>query len=610
MKILLCVLYKLKKLKYLIFYKLGVKKRLMLFFSVIIILPLLSVSIISYFRFSAYVGNKTLDHKMEITRNALDEILSNKIMDEKLSDQVLKSINTQLIVPEPNNTNPYGAITNFKTVSNNLGAMQEMVDVNGILVIGEGNKYFYSNTNIIPLKNLDVFKDSIKYQDIFSNIGKNVWVPLYSDVLTYDVKKTEAAYLYIIRMIDFKISNMQSVKGTTIIQLKQERYFNVIERTLSEKGEYAALVDSEGIILCHTKNNELMGTRLKDDIFPEIKNEQGAFRKTIDNTQYLVQYTKNIGSGWSIIQYIPYDNILAKSREIRDFTLIVMGIFLIIAMLLSLIFSKNISDPVIRMKKAMDTFGEGNLKYRIQNDREDEFGRLYESFNIMTEEIKVLLQKIDENSRQRRKLELNILEYQINPHFLYNTLESINWMAQKAGHTEIGDIVSALAKYFRIGLSKGKEQIRIEEELEHVNNYLIIYQFRYMGCFKFVFDIEKEILQCKTVKLIIQPLVENAIKYGISKSDNTGYIKISGRKENDRIIFEVEDNGKGIEESKLSIIKKMLKESMNPEDYTGGIGLVNVNQRIKLNFGENYGIDIESQAGYGTKVTINIPVIY
>jgi two-component system sensor histidine kinase YesM len=255
----------------------------------------------------------------------------------------------------------------------------------------------------------------------------------------------------------------------------------------------------------------------------------------------------------------------------------------------------------------MDKFGAGDLMLRTSTDRNDEIGKLQQSFNLMADDIKNLLQKIENENKQRRILELNILEYQINPHFLYNTLDSINWMAQKSGQKDISEMVTALARFFRIGLSKGKEFIKIRDELEHANSYLIISKIRFKECFEFKFDVSEEILEYKTVKLILQPVIENAIKHGIDKDGKDGLIEIKGKLDEGTVILSVTDNGKGIDEEHLKVLRKLLINTSRMDDYGGGIGLINVNQRIKLNFGSEYGLGIESKLGYGTTVYIRIP---
>jgi two-component system sensor histidine kinase YesM len=397
--------------------------------------------------------------------------------------------------------------------------------------------------------------------------------------------------------------------GYSIVQLEYERIYNILKDTaFMDKGEYSVLVDENGTIICHTNNSGFIGSKIEYKIQRKLdEGNEGSFFDTVNGEDYLMLYVKDKDSEWSIVQVIPYRNILEKSREIRNFTIMVMLLFLTLALILAVIFSNNITYPIIKLKNVMDKFGAGDLMLRTSTDRNDEIGKLQQSFNLMADDIKNLLQKIENENKQRRILELNILEYQINPHFLYNTLDSINWMAQKSGQKDISEMVTALARFFRIGLSKGKEFIKIRDELEHANSYLIISKIRFKECFEFKFDVSEEILEYKTVKLILQPVIENAIKHGIDKDGKDGLIEIKGKLDEGTVILSVTDNGKGIDEEHLKVLRKLLINTSRMDDYGGGIGLINVNQRIKLNFGSEYGLGIESKLGYGTTVYIRIP---
>jgi two-component system, sensor histidine kinase YesM len=276
----------------------------------------------------------------------------------------------------------------------------------------------------------------------------------------------------------------------------------------------------------------------------------------------------------------------------------------------------------------VEQFGKGNLKARASTNRMDEVGHLQVSFNKMADDISNLLEKIEYENKQRRLMELNILEYQVNPHFLYNTLDSINWMAQKAGKEDIGELAGALARFFRVGLSKGNEFYEVKDELEHVQQYLLINKIRYKDCFQYQITSDPDVLENHTIKIILQPIVENAIKYGINKRSAGGYISVSAKKDNDSILFEISDNGEGIQNDRLQAIQSALGkhtvidgepvDSRNSRSTGSGFGLFNVNQRIWLHFGDGFGITIDSVAqnsgkennstGSGTVVRIRIPI--
>ncbi|MEG2957551.1 MAG: sensor histidine kinase, partial [Christensenellaceae bacterium] len=211
-----------------------------------------------------------------------------------------------------------------------------------------------------------------------------------------------------------------------------------------------------------------------------------------------------------------------------------------------------------------------------------------------------LMLRIKSEERQKRKAELNFLQAQINPHFLYNTLDSIVWMAE-TNHKDVVKMTESLAKLFRLSLSKGKEIIKIRDEVSHVENYLIIQKMRYTNKFDFKIDVEEQILDMQTLKLILQPLVENAIYHGIKNTRHKGNILIKGRLVMDNVLLQVMDDGAGIEHTKAAMLLS--------DDNKKGIGIKNVDERIKLYYGEQYGLEINSERDIGTVVDIWIPAL-
>jgi len=225
----------------------------------------------------------------------------------------------------------------------------------------------------------------------------------------------------------------------------------------------------------------------------------------------------------------------------------------------------------------------------------------------MADDLNRLVTRIEEEHRRRQLSELQVLEYQINPHFLYNTLDSINWMAQRADQKEISAVVTALARFFRLSLSRGRETYRVQDELDHVKAYLSISQMRYPDCFTFEFDVDPEIRRRRTLKIVLQPLVENAIKHGIDKRSTAGLIRITGKAVTGGLEWRVIDNGKGMSAERRDALVRRLGSGPDDDPALGGFGLVNVHHRIRLNYGAPYGLAVESTPGKGTTVTVFLP---
>lgn len=295
---------------------------------------------------------------------------------------------------------------------------------------------------------------------------------------------------------------------------------------------------------------------------------------------------------------------LTLSIEVTAISITV--ILLIICILIAFFISKSITVPIKKLTSMVKVISDGNLNVKeIEIKSNDEIGRLSKYFNIMVIRLRELMKLVVEEQEQIRKSELDVLQAQINPHFLYNTLDSVVRMIGRGKNEDVITMITSLSKLFRISLSKGKSIIKIEQEIEHVKNYLTIQTFRYHNKFIFEIDVEEKAKDLLTVKLLLQPIVENSIYHGIEYLMEEGFIKINvGIKEN-QVVFQVFDNGLGIRPEKL----KDIFNTKAIDKSESGVALKNVNERLKLNFGEKAGMSIKSIVDEGTTVKIWTPII-
>lgn len=253
----------------------------------------------------------------------------------------------------------------------------------------------------------------------------------------------------------------------------------------------------------------------------------------------------------------------------------------------------------------------GYLEAKVKPDGTDEIADLGQSFNIMVEQIKELLAQSIRKQQQLQKAELRTLQAQINPHFLYNTLDSIVWMAEAGNHDGVIRLVKALSAFFRLSLNNGRDWIQIRSELAHVQSYLIIQQMRYHDILEFKVEVAEELQEYPILNMTLQPLVENALYHGIKNKRGMGLIRIGGYTDGGTIMLTVSDNGIGIPAGRLEALRESVEhpiQSEEPEDTgQGGFGLQNVHQRLRLYFGPEYGIRLDSSEGYGTQITVRIP---
>ncbi len=386
--------------------------------------------------------------------------------------------------------------------------------------------------------------------------------------------------------------------------------YSVISRMLdqinaTENGQYYYLCDSSGEIIYHprriqisdkisSENNEI-AAGYKDGVYDETF--QGERRKIVVNT---ISYT-----GWKLVGVIPYSAFTYGMIDIRYFIILLMLLMLMMLAVVNRIASQGISRPILRLNDSVREYEAGE-KPEIYIGGPQEIRHLGHSIQKSYEQIEELMKKIVLEQNERRKSELDALQSQINPHFLYNTLESITWMVEGERNDDAVFMISQLARLFRISLSKGRTIISIRDEIQHAQSYMNIQKIRYKNTFSIEFDVEPEIYSYSTVKLILQPLLENAINYGVSGLDENGEIRVEGRKEGEQILLSVTDNGIGMSEEEASLV---LTDSSRIHKRGSGVGLVNVNRRIQIYFGNEYGLSIESELDEGTRVLIRIPAV-
>jgi two-component system sensor histidine kinase YesM len=313
-------------------------------------------------------------------------------------------------------------------------------------------------------------------------------------------------------------------------------------------------------------------------------------------------------TGWKTIGVFPLNEIMRQVSTMRYYSLIIGGVTVIFAFVASVFFTGSIARPVIALETLMKEAEEGNLAVRFQGREDDEIGHLGKSFNAMIEEIQKLIDMVYREQHSKREAELKMLQEQIKPHFLYNTLDTIQWMAQDHGADDIMRVVGALTSLFRIGLSRGKEMISVRDELEHVRSYLIIQKARYEEKFDFSMAAGEAILPYMVLKLTLQPLVENAIYHGIKERRGHGTVRVEALRRDEILVLRVRDDGVGMSPEKLTEVRRLLDpESDGPE--RPGYGIRNVQQRIQLSFGSSYGLHYESAPEAGTTVEVHHPLV-
>lgn len=300
----------------------------------------------------------------------------------------------------------------------------------------------------------------------------------------------------------------------------------------------------------------------------------------------------------------------ALNKQVQEFIVlcaILIGGLALVALVVTILIVSGIVKSVRKLQDATKQVSIGDFSARVHVKTNDELEVLADGFNNMAENMQGLLDKIKEDEAKIRRTDLRLLQEQINPHFLYNTLDTIVWLIEGNESDQAVEMVVTLSNFFRLVLSKGKEFISMKEEEQHILSYLQIQEMRYHDIMEYDVQIDKILYDYQIPKLTLQPLVENALYHGLKYKRAKGYIHVNGEKEGDTIRLVVRDNGVGMEEDELAFLQKEIKKPC--QETEKGFGLANVNERIQTYFGQEYGITIESKKGKGTIVEVVLPAI-
>ena len=376
--------------------------------------------------------------------------------------------------------------------------------------------------------------------------------------------------------------------------------------TLGNHG-YLYMISSGGQLIYHPQMQLIDAGQLEENIQAAVGYRDGNYRESYQGRIRDVT-VKSVGyTGWKLVGVTPEQDSYLNTLKTKLFMVFLVGLFLLILMIINASISSRITVPIRELEKSVNALETGNLDAEVYQGGSYEIRHLGRSIGDMAKQIKVLMQDIVAEHESKRKSEFDTLQSQINPHFLYNTLDIIVWMIENEQKSEAVKVVTALARFFRISLSKGKSIITVRDELEHVRNYLMIQQMRFKNKFTYTIDAAPEVLGLASLKLMLQPLVENAIYHGMEFKDGDGLIAVTAVQKEDGLWFTIQDNGLGMTEEQ---VESLLTEHAHVSSKRGsGIGVKNVNERIRLYFGNEYGLSIESEPDEGTTIRIHLPAV-
>ncbi len=473
-------------------------------------------------------------------------------------------------------------------------------DIEGLYVYSGQDMYSIGSNKVIKRND-----DAEWFKELLKTRGEVRWINTRNEkirIMAGDIDKYNFS-------LGRKIIDLYSLNelGVLIIDINEKILEKSYKSLIKQKGISVFMCDPKGNIISHPDKSKI-GTNISGDpLYEEIldgKKEYGEFSYKSGKLDEMVLYSTCSVTGWKLIQIIPKSYLYDEIDEIKNIVFAIGIIYVFISLIIALFLSVKFTGPMRRLMKKMKSAEDGNLDVQIAIGNRDEVAQLGISFNNMIIKIKSLIEKVVDDERVKKEIELEALHAQINPHFLYNTLNSIKWMAKIQGASNITNTVTALIKLLRISISLSNEMILLEDEIEYVQSYALIQKVRFNERFEITYSIEENCRKCNIPKLILQPIVENSIIYGYQDNIETHLdIEIKANCEGDLLIIQVIDNGPGIEED---ILEKIFNTEKNVNKFSK-VGLNNINQRIKLYFGERYGLNINTEKGKGTCVELILP---
>lgn len=394
--------------------------------------------------------------------------------------------------------------------------------------------------------------------------------------------------------------------GAVVIEVKNSVFEQMCSAVrLSESGAFS-VIGSDGKILFGDGSLSPKDIKTIYDAL-EVNDEENFIEKIGDEDTLLVCDAVP-QTDWLLVGHVSMSDLMSDAYQFRHTLFSVLIVLVLCSIALYIYFSNQLVLPLRRLKATMKMAAMGNRDVRYQGYTHDEINDVGESFNDMLVELNRMAQQDLKRQATLQKTELNLLQAQINPHFLYNTLDSILWQAQVGNNEAVVNTVDALGNFFRTTLSKGSGWIRVHEEVEMIRNYLIIQKARYGDLLRYEIDMAPELADKLILKLTLQPIVENAIYHGLKSRAQGGLLKIKGREQGRYMVFTIEDNGKGMSEQELQKVRANLNRYPTSlyDRSDGGFGLRNVNGRIRLYYGNDCGVDLESSIENGTCVTIRL----
>jgi len=568
-----------------------IKKKLAVSYFALVSLAILSITFLSYIRINtvllalakenARYSILQLEENIENRLGLYEEISKSVFFNKELIDLITKRYSRRLEAYDAF-VKGRSILDTLKVVDSNISRISVQLFNSSFLSDGE---YFI----LADEKNTTSLFDEMMH----TNTGK-LWTSTYKNW-----KKKDVIALYTL-LYEFKMGF--HVAGILQIEIPQKIIHEYIEAESNNKDIY--ILHSNGHVIT-ASDKTIIGDNLVN--LPYIKrvfkNDSGEFVFNVNGHESLIVYN-TMYNRWKIVYVIPLKNLMKDTSKLNYFILLICLITIAGLWVLTRLLAGKLTQRLNLLAEGVRKVGEGNYKNKINLTGSDEVGQLALLYNQMTEKLEYMFEEVYEANIKRKQAELWALQAQINPHFLYNSLSSLGWLALKRGVPELRNAAMDLAKFYRFSLSRGTDIITLHQEIEHIKTYVRIQRMRFGDKVHVSYNIEECLYDYKIMKLTLQPLVENCYNHAMREDESVLNIEIKGYVEGNHVVLEVIDDGVGMSEEQIINI---LAGSRNKYEDWKGYGIMNVDERIKLHFGPEYGISLNSVPGMGTIVRILLP---
>ncbi len=467
--------------------------------------------------------------------------------------------------------------------------------------------FFLKDRGVFFIRNGPVIPDAnIRNMEWYKEVLNNKGTPLALGNLNNFTSVNDSDYILSIAVSPKDYGNLYDVQ-VVFLALKTDLFDKLYRRQDNNRlGKVLILDEKDNIVASDLK--ELIGKNSNDVpyLLETQKRQNQSFTFMINGKKMLISSFSSAKTKWKVVNVVEVDTLTDGTKQVMAYAIVLCIGFMLLFTAFSVTFFGGIVRPIHKLIKSIEKVKEGNFNAYVDVKGSYEIQRMGQAFNLMVSEVKKLIEQRDIKERERSKAEIAALQSQINPHFLHNTLGSIRLMAIAVNATSVKKMLEAFMKLLDSTVNRKGETIYVKEEIEYLENYIYIMKFRYGSKFEVTFEVEKSILNNGILRFVLQPILENAIIHGVNDKEGLGLILIKGKEFENNLLFELVDNGVGMNTEQ---IKRFLTDTNRNERGYSSIGVSNVNKRIKLNYGERYGITIESVEEQYTNVKILLPKI-